>query len=79
MIEKIEMADLKDPPDGLDEITMLFDKINQLIEASNRQDRAIGFLMINHPQLTRGLYRDNEGKLNDVAEQDFQYWESLRG
>jgi hypothetical protein len=52
-------------------------KLNELIEASNRQDRAIAFIILNHEELMNDLrYRSME---NDLAKGDLRHWESYSG
>jgi hypothetical protein len=51
-------------------LQVLMGKIDELVEASNRQDRVIAFLLSNHPEIMAHMH-----KMGHQLREDAEYWQ----
>lgn len=70
MIEKVDLKTIQASNEPLHDIRRLMYKINELVEASNRQDRAIAYIL-------RETYNSDLHKALPQDE-DYKYWEELK-
>lgn len=68
LIKKLGLVEFKQGNLAFDDMKRVLHTVNELVEASNRQDRAISFLL--HEQYGSDIHK--------ALPEDFDYWMELR-